>query len=128
MADGLQVVRASVEELRRRFNETYLAGTLNGHFTVRDFGRQSSYQNPAVEDGRAPEPEGTITGLIEIIDPATNQRVAVAHRLLRPDNTFGASGYPDPKMVFIGGIIYIQKRREGRVQDLRTPSLFTDPF
>jgi hypothetical protein len=85
------------------------------------------YQNPPPEDGRQPEPDGTITGLIAIIDPNTNRRVAVAHRLLRPDGSFGASGYPDPKMVLIGNVIYLQKRKEGRTpQDQRLPSLFTD--
>jgi hypothetical protein len=128
MTDRPPVVRASVEELKFRFNEAYLLKTLNGQFTLRDFGRQSLYQNPPAEERRyPPEPDGTITGLVEIIDPATNQRVAVAHRLKRPDGTFGASGYPDPKMVFVDGVIYIQKRSEGRTpQDAKLPSLFTD--
>lgn len=122
------MARVSAEELRTRFNEAYLAKTLGGQFTVRNFGRQSLYQNHPAEDGYPQEPEGTITGLIEIIDPSTNQRLAVAHRLLRPDGSFGASGYPDPKMVIITGTIYLQKRKEGRSpQDQRLPSLFTEP-
>jgi hypothetical protein len=122
-------VRVDVAELRKRFNEAYLPGTLSGHYRTRNFGPQTLYQNPPPEEGQIPEPEGTITGLIEIIAPDTNVRVAVAHRRLRPDGTFGASGYPDPKMVFIEGTIYIQKRKDGRTPDepSRTPSLFTDP-
>jgi hypothetical protein len=125
---GPPVIRVSTEELRRLFNEaSYLARTLNGTFINQAFGAQSVYQNPPDLEGREPEPEGTLTGLIEIIDPSSQQRRAVAHRLLRPDRTFGASGLPDPKMVFIDGVIYIQKRKEGRhPQDLRTPSLFSD--
>ena len=126
---GPPVLRTTSEELRRLFNEaSYLARTLSGQFVTRPYGRQSLYQNPPAEHGREPEPDGTITGLIEIIDPSTNQRIAIAHRLLRPDKTFGASGLPDPKMVFIAGIIYLQKRKEGRSpEDLRTPSLFQRP-
>jgi hypothetical protein len=125
---GPPVGRLSVPELRRLFNEHYLARTLNGTFNTQPFGAQSVYQNPPdVVDGRQREPEGTITGLIEIIDPLTNGRVAVAHRLQRPDGTYGASGLPDPKMVFWEGVIYLEQRKEGRSpQDLKTPSLFAD--
>jgi len=109
------------------FNENYLARTLNRTFRTRPFGPQTVYQNPPDDSGREREPEGTLSGLMEIIDPATNQRLAVAHRLLRPDCTYGASGLPDPKMVFWEGVIYLEKRREGRTpQDLKTPSLFAD--
>lgn len=127
MADTPSVVRASTEELRKHFNEAYLVRTLNRQFTVRDFDRQSLYQNPPETEPSRREPDGTISGLIEIIDPETNQRLAIAHRLLRPDGSFGASGYPDPKMVIIDNVIYIQKRKEGRdPKDQRLPSLFTD--
>ncbi len=128
MAGPPTAPRVSVQELRRLFNDaSYLTRTLNGTFTVQNFGAQSVYQNPSDLRGHDPEPEGTISGLIEIIDPATNGRVAVAHRLLRPDGSFGASGLPDPKMVIVDGVIYLQKRKEGREpQDQRLPSLFTD--
>ena len=124
------VVRVPVEELKRLFNENYLARSLNGTFVLQNFGTQSVYQNPPdLRDlrGRDPEPEGTITGLVEIIDPTTNGRIAIAHRLLRPDGSLGASGLPDPKMVIVQGVIYLQKRKEGRQpEDQRLPSLFTD--
>lgn len=120
-------MRASKDELRRLFNEAYLERVLNGQLTVKNFGNQVLYQNPPPEDWRQPEPDGTTTGLVEIIDPKTNGRVAVAHRLLRPDGSFGASGHPDPKMVLIGNVIYVQERKAGRQpEDQRLPSLFTD--
>lgn len=116
-------MRASEDELRKLFNPTYLARTLNGELTVRAFGPQPLYQNPTDQSPR--EPEGTVAGLVEIIDPDTNRRVAIAHRLLRPDGSYGASGFPDPKMVMIDGVIYLQKRKEGRASgELRTGSLF----
>jgi len=122
------VTRVDVGELRKRFNEAYLHSTLSGQYILKDFGPQSLYQNSPVASGHQQEPAGTITGLVEIIDPQTNQRLAIAHRLLRPDGTFGASGYPDPKMVLIDGTIYLQKRKEGRSpEDQRLPSLFTEP-
>jgi len=125
---GPPVIRTTDDELRRLFREAgYLARTLSGQFTMRPFGRQSLYQNPPPEDGREPEPLGTFTGLVEIVDPSSLERIAIAHRLLRPDGTLGASGLPDPKMVYADGIIHLQKRKEGRSpQDLRTPSLFND--
>lgn len=86
---------------------------MGGQFTVRNFDRQSPYVNRPGSRW-PPEPEGTISGLIEVIDPASNTRMAICHRLLRPDGTYGASGYPDPKMVLIEGTIYIQRRKEGR--------------
>jgi hypothetical protein len=123
---GPPVVRLTVPELRRLFNENYLARTLNGTYRTRPFGDQPLYKNPPNLDGRAPEPEGTISGLIEVVGGG-NERVAVCHRLQRPDGTYGASGLPDPKMVYHDGIIYIEKRKEGRQPtDLKTPSLFTD--
>lgn len=104
-----------------------MASTLSGTFKTKPFADQSVYQNPPDLSGREPEPEGTISGLIEVIDPSTNGRVAVCHRLRRPDGTYGASGLPDPKMVYHDGVIYIERRKEGRTpSDLRTPSLFTD--
>lgn len=94
---------------------------------MRPFGPQSLYQNPPPQEGRTPEPPGTLSGLVEIVDPSNLERIAIAHRLLRPDGTLGASGLPDPKMVYAEGIIHLQKRKEGRSpQDLRTPSLFSD--
>jgi hypothetical protein len=123
---GPPVIRTTDDELRRLFREAgYLASTLSGQFMMRPYGRQSLYQSPPVPDAREPEPAGTLSGLVEITDPSNNQRIAIAHRLLRPDGTLGASGLPDPKMVFLEGIIYLQKRKEGREpEDLRTPSLF----
>jgi hypothetical protein len=125
MADAPVVVRASDAELRKLFNETYLLRVLAGNYQVRNFGPQTPFRNEPAADGRTPEPKGTISGLIEIIDPDTNLRIAIAHRLLRPDGSFGASGYPDPKMVVIDGVIHLQKRKEGRKTNLGIPSLFT---
>jgi hypothetical protein len=102
------VKRAPVGELRRLFNEAYLVRVLDGQLAVRNFGEQTLYQNPPTAQEEHREPEGTISGFIEIIDRDTNRRVAVAHRLLRPDGTFGASGWPDPKMVLIDNVVYLQ--------------------
>lgn len=125
MADTPTIARASDAELRALFNEAYLGPTLSGQLIMRPFGPQAPHKNKP--DDLRKEPEGTITGLVAIVDPTTNQRVAVAHRLLRPDQTLGGSGKPDPKMVFRDGTVYLQKRKEGRQSDdLRTPSLFSD--
>ncbi len=37
---------------------------------------------------------------------AAGDRVAVVHRYLRRDGTFGGSGLPDPKRLLLGGVIH----------------------
>jgi hypothetical protein len=125
---GPPVSRLTVPELRQLFNKHYLARILDGTLKTRPFDIQSPYHNPPGLHGYEPEPEGTLSGLIEIIDPSNNGRLAVAHRLLRPNGEYGASGLPDPKMVFVDGVIYLEKRKQGRAaEDLKTPSLFDRP-
>ena len=110
---GPPVIRCLEAELRERFNGArYWDRTLAGEFVSRPFGRQSVYQNP--EGSEHPEPEGTLSGLISIIDPTTDHEMARAHRLLRPDGTIGASGLPDPKIVWIDGVLYLQMRKRDR--------------
>lgn len=36
----------------------------------------------------------------------TGEKIATAHRYLRPDKTIGASGKEDPKILLIDGVIY----------------------
>ena len=53
----------------------------------------------------AKEPECTRSQLLGYFDSA-NTEVARAHRYLRPDNTTGLSGLPDPKLVVDAGVLY----------------------
>jgi hypothetical protein len=57
-----------------------------------------------------PPPDGhpycTHSQIVRYFDPE-GQKVAVVHQYLKPDNTLGGSGQPDPKWLLIGGVMYI---------------------
>lgn len=55
------------------------------------------------------EPAGTVSHILEYLQ--AEQLVAKAHQYLRPDGTVGGSGRPDPKWLFIDGVIYKQHRK-----------------
>jgi hypothetical protein len=44
--------------------------------------------------------------LVNYIDLAQGRTVARVHQYLRMDGSLGASGRPDPKMLYIDGVIY----------------------
>ena len=54
---------------------------------------------------RSGQPYCTRSQLVTYRDK-NNNLLAMAHRYLRPDGTIGASGRPDPKRLYTGGIIY----------------------
>ena len=54
----------------------------------------------------AREPFCTHSQMISYLDRSGNE-VARAHQYLRPDNTIGLSGKPDPKRVFLNGTLYL---------------------
>jgi hypothetical protein len=96
------IQRVTEAELRNLFNDHYLdrinAGEIQAE-VMRGAGRHPSLY-------AANEPYCTESQTVRYVDPATNQEVARAHRYLRPDGTIGASGRPDPKRVFYGGVLY----------------------
>lgn len=51
------------------------------------------------------EPPGTRSQIVAYRERG-GRKVAVAHRYLRPDETLGASGLPDPKQVLHRGTLY----------------------
>ena len=55
---------------------------------------------------KAGEPYCTKSQFVKYIDKNSLKEIAWAHQYLRPDFTIGASGKPDPKMIFLDGIIY----------------------
>lgn len=52
----------------------------------------------------ASEPPGTRSQIVAYYDG--NERVALVHQYLRPDEMIGASGLPDPKELREEGVIY----------------------
>lgn len=64
------------------------------------------------EPGSTTEPKGTESQMISIrrVDEFEMARV---HAYVRPDGTLGASGKPDPKIVFdeVGHVLYLQEKK-----------------
>jgi hypothetical protein len=56
------------------------------------------------------QPPGTRSQVIRYIDKH-GVEVARVHQYLRRDGTLGASGRPDPKRLFIKGILYLPRRK-----------------
>jgi hypothetical protein len=104
-----KIERVTPEQLRKLFNDNYLdlirAGKIQGN-VIRGAGRHPSLY-------LAREPFCTESQELSYADPITGQELARAHRYLRPDGTLGASGLPDPKRVFLKGVLYriIKKKK-----------------
>jgi hypothetical protein len=43
------------------------------------------------------------------------EKVAGVHQYLRPDGTIGLSGRPDPKEVYIDGVLYIIETKASEI-------------
>jgi hypothetical protein len=105
------IIRTTDSELQRIFNQAcFLTRTLDRTFRTRPYGPQVPVYTPG-------EPDGTMSGLIEVIDPMTDSRVGLAHRYERPDGSYGASGKPDPKLFEVDGVTYGQAGLRHPVQD-----------
>ena len=87
-------------ELRQRFNDgDYWQRASEGEFrqvTVRD-------GHPSPE--RSGEPFCTHSLIIDYWD-WTGQKIAKVHCYVRPDQTLGGSGKPDPKVLIEAGVRY----------------------
>jgi hypothetical protein len=100
---GLKIQRISEMELRQKFNAgLYWDRTKNGELTKVVMSRHV----PA----SSREPSGTESQIVSIRDSG-GQELARVHLYLRPDNTLGASGWPDPKIVLEGDTLYMQKKK-----------------
>ncbi len=53
----------------------------------------------------AKEPPGTVSQMLSYRD-SDNKEVARVHQYLRPDGSIGGKGKPDPKRVFLDGVLY----------------------
>ena len=56
-------------------------------------------------------PEGTLSQVIHYYTTDLKTKLAIVHQYLRPDGTLGASGMPDPKLVYEDGAIYALDRK-----------------
>jgi hypothetical protein len=100
-----RIAEVAASELRGLFNEGHFSERASrGDLTVRV---KPGSEHPA--PSAANEPPGTVSHILQYFDDA-GWLVAQAHEYLRPDGTVGGSGRPDPKWLFIDGVIYKQRR------------------
>jgi len=103
-----KIVRVSDAELRRIFNDNYLALIDTQKIVAQVMRGAGKHPAPAP----AHEPYCTESQQVSYRDSATGEELARAHRYVRPDGSLGASGMPDPKRVFLKGVWYrIVKRK-----------------
>jgi hypothetical protein len=103
------IVRTTVQDLQRRFNE--------GKYWERL--RKGEYTAVLLEDRHpsliaANEPFCTRSQMVSYID-RNNNEIARVHQYLRPDGSIGASGKPDPKRLLEGNMLYRLKTAKGLV-------------
>jgi hypothetical protein len=94
------IVRVTVQELQKRFNEGNYWGRLkNGEYTA--LVREDRHPSLVA----AHEPYCTRSQIVSYVDQDNNE-IARVHQYLRLDGTLGASGKPDPKRLLEGGVVY----------------------
>jgi hypothetical protein len=89
-------------EIRERFNAGDYAGRARTGIVQEVVVADRRLRDETSE--RRGEPIGTHRQMIAYYEGA--QRVALAHRYLRPDGTIGATGRPDPKELLVDGTIW----------------------
>ena len=110
---GLSPVLVSPPELRQRFEAgRYLERADAGEFTC-------CLKDECTADS-ADEPPGTRSITVGYLD-GNGHRIFLVHLYLRPavageQAEIGASGRPDPKWLYEGGIVYQAARPEGNVR------------
>jgi hypothetical protein len=89
-------------EIRRRFAEARILERAASGELVERIGRKDRHPSAP----KAQEPFCTRSQAVYYYDSA-GQKLAVAHRYLRPDGTIGASGRPDPKYLLSGETVFM---------------------
>src|SRR2546423_15028217 len=93
--------RVSADELRRMFNDGgYWQRVQTGE--LQQCLRQDRHPTSPV----APEPYCTRSQLVSYLDADEVEEIARVFHYLRADGTIGASGRPDPKRLFVNGVVY----------------------
>lgn len=98
--DKIQYV--SKHQIRRLFNESVYPSLINDAKLIPQLLRNDHLKQPE----KVNEPWCTHSQMIRYLDHNSKWVVEV-FQYLRPDNTIGASGKPDPKRIQINDTIYI---------------------
>ena len=94
--------------MRQRFNEgRYWERAQIGELRIKEW----DSRHPSLP--AANEPYCTRSLMLSYLDQDDNE-VARVHQYLRPDGTVGASGRPDPKRLYEGGILYRLTKKQDR--------------
>jgi hypothetical protein len=101
-------------EMRKLFNEHQLWEKVQqGEFT-------STVLESRIAPPNAEQPAGTVSQMLSYRDSANNE-VARVHQYLKPDGTIGGKGRPDPKRVFLDGVLYrLVKNPQVKAEDTGT--------
>jgi len=96
---NIKIERVTPTEMRQRFND--------GHFWERlKSGEFKAYiMQSRVSNSLPDETVEILSQMVSYRDSFANE-VARVHQYVRPDGSIAASGKPDPKRLFDGGILY----------------------
>lgn len=97
-----KIKRVSPETIRGIFNNSQCPELISRRRLIPQILRDSVLQNP----NHKGEPQGTRSQFIRYCDLAGHWVVEI-HQYLRPDESLGASGKPDPKRLRIGDTIFL---------------------
>ena len=100
------VKNVSLTIIRRLFNNSQYLDDIKNGALVPSYVRNSHLSKPETKK----EPWCTHSQLIRYLDSGGRWYVEV-HQYLRPDNTIGGSGLPDPKRLRLGNRIYIARKK-----------------
>ena len=85
--------------MRKLFNDNRLWERLQeGEFT-------SIVLQSRAAPATAGEPAGTLSQMVSYRD-SESYEIARVHQYVRPDRSIGAKGRPDPKRLFLDGVLY----------------------
>ena len=108
------IKRVSASVLRQLFNEIgYWEQYRNGQ--LQSILRKSKHPGAPL----ANEPICTQSQYITYVNK-DGEKIAGVHQYLRPDGTLGLSGRPDPKEVFINGVLYIIETPDNKPKNSTT--------
>jgi hypothetical protein len=98
------IQRVTCEELRRRFND-------GGYWEKAKSGLLKQVVLEENISTLLPDEVGPIRSQMVSYRDENNQEIARIHQFLRPNGSIAASGKPDPKRLYEGGILYrIEKK------------------
>lgn len=95
--------RISVDEMRQKFNGSgYWENVKSGNWTAHIL-------ESRISDALIQETVGITSVMLSYRDENGNEMARV-HQYQRPDGSLAASGRPDPKRLFLNGVLYRLKK------------------